>query len=241
MTISTPQEKLLQAKLDARCSVFIHKEYIHRIDRKLIAIELLSLIVPIMFFAIELVFANDLPTRKILSSINYVISAVLISMVIWSMSGSFREKLKSHQRFLTENLPIINEIDVILRKNTIDQDDENKIIDKTINLTTQESLLLPKLPIEEKQFFYREVLKEELGKNAICGVCSASPWVFIKGSCQACGNQPKAGVNIGPYPPNIASPNITLPNTTSPNVSSPSITPPSTVSPNVNSPKTTKS
>ena len=184
------REKLEQKKMDAQCSVVANRAYIARIEKFLTIVDVLAICTPIGFLSVQLALIPYEAITKALSIINPILSAALLILAIISLIKGSRNKLKQHQRFLVENLPIIEEIDQLLNDEDADIKDAKRIVEKTTNLDKEEWQLLPGMNESEKQGFYREALKLSGNPDVVCPICYKSPWKYKKSenSCQQCGN-----------------------------------------------------
>lgn len=187
------KKTLDQRKFEALCSVYLHQARISKIERAQRLVDILMLCVPILLLASS-AMADDKNSLHFLYSplriISEISSIALLALGVYSLIKDYRPRLKKHQRFLAENLPIIDEIDQLIRNNEADEKDMRRISEKTTQITKEEMDLMNDLEDKEKQSAARLALRQHGGTDVTCPICQSSPWHVKAGPniCNMCGN-----------------------------------------------------
>jgi mobilome CxxCx(11)CxxC protein len=187
------REKLEQKKFDAYFRIRIHRYNIISLERTLKRIDIVAICCPIAFLALQLAMQSSIfhimDILIILNFISYILSALLIIVVIYSLIQGYREKLKHHQKCLVEYLSIPREINEILLENKLDCKDAKRILDR-IFLIEKDEISLVDISKSIKRRFHREVLLEQYDE-ALCSKCYSSPleykWWMLWNLCPQCG------------------------------------------------------
>jgi mobilome CxxCx(11)CxxC protein len=192
--LSEQNKKALdQRKFEALCSVHLHQGRISKIEGAQRLVDILVLCVPILLLASSAMAEEKNSLHFLYSPLritNEIMAVFLLALGVYSLIKEYRPKLKQHQKFLGENLPIIDEIDQILRSNDADERDVRRIEEKTTNITKAEMELMHDLTDKEKHLAARLALRQHGGTSVVCPICQKSPWRFQAGKsvCEMCGN-----------------------------------------------------
>lgn len=199
----TLEQQLYQARLDAHCAVKLHQAKISWNEIILKIIDILAVCVPVGFFGVQVASSQFPNIASALSNIiNPLLSASLLIVVIASFVAQSRSRLKEHQRFLSEEVIIIREIEELLSQSEITLEASKRILDWVARITKEEKLLFSKITEKQRREFYRAGLRESGDVHTICPFCGASPYQYQKpkgNMCQLCGNTPIKQLTGGTY------------------------------------------
>ena len=188
------REQLYQAQVDAHSAVILHQDKIATHERLLTFVDTLAACVPIAFWGV-LVASFQFPGAAFFLNniVNPLLSALLLIMVIASFVTHARSNLKEHQRYLSEEIIIIRELEELLSQTEITTDASKRLLDWAARVEKEEALLLPKISEKKRRECYRAALRKLNDVHVVCPVCGASPYQYQKPQkemCQLCGNAP---------------------------------------------------
>lgn len=155
-----------------------------------LTIDILTFIVPVLLLIFPILQVEMLFGISI-NSVNGVLSVLLLTLAALKLLVRIPGRIEKHQRLLTKNIAVANESQNILLKSSA-LTDHNWLFRQAQALEVEDQEIIGNVSKKLAREAYRESLKElELGNTSIvCPVCKASPWIFKKGSCEACGNTP---------------------------------------------------
>jgi mobilome CxxCx(11)CxxC protein len=187
------EQQIKQIRLNALSAKYIHAKGIFRWKRYNLAIDILTLIVPLLLLVFPVLQIN-LIFGITLNNLTGVLSILLISLAVFKFTIKIPDKIEKHQELLTKNIAVAHEAQNILLNSTSSLNHEWLFRQAQI-LEAEDQGIIGNLNKKFAREAYRESLKElDINNNSvICPICKASPWNFKKGSCEACGNTP---VNI---------------------------------------------
>ena len=182
-------DKVLQIRTDALVAEYIYTKKLKKIGYMSIAITCLTILVPIIFSAAILI-AKGKDYEGALNTASIVLSAALLSLSVLSLILKLDQKRESFLIARRSNIYVSSEALKLADKEDtelswfynylaeMDSRDQENIGDVSENL---------------KKEAYRHSLKKLMPgrSDTVCSVCHASPFKFIAGSCQVCGNTPK--------------------------------------------------
>jgi mobilome CxxCx(11)CxxC protein len=181
---------LEQRRFDIRCGILLHKRQSATLDRLLTTTEVLSLCIPILFFAGH--YIPDSSTRNVVLRLGEIAAVFLIAWAVASLALDWKGKLKLHQKLLSQNFAVGDRVDSALRDPDRTKEIVERVIDETTRLTAEENQLMPKIRSGVRRSAYSEALRQT-GPHVSCPVCGASPWKtdglkgLFRGRCEACG------------------------------------------------------
>ncbi|MDD2744550.1 MAG: hypothetical protein PHV02_20005 [Rhodocyclaceae bacterium] len=182
-------DRVLQIRTDALVAEYIYSTNLKNLGYMSIAITCLTIIVPIIFSAAILI-AKGTDYENALNTTSIVLSAVLLSLSVLSLILKLDQKRES---FL-----------IARRSNIYVSSEALKLIDKAdaelswfynylAEMDSRDQENIGEVSEKLKQEAYRHSLKKLMPgrSDTVCSVCHATPFKFIAGSCQVCGNTPK--------------------------------------------------
>lgn len=181
-----PTNRLEQTKLNAISAKILHRKSLAKYESRNRVVLILTIIVPILFIIAQFVSVGT-KLESIINYISFALSLVLICVSLISIFDKYNEKITIHKIGMKNNIYVANECYNLDNKT----DFENEWFYRYVTeIDNQDNDTFSKLPESERQFAYREALKEsEPGNyNVICPHCQSSPWNFKAGNCQLCGN-----------------------------------------------------
>jgi mobilome CxxCx(11)CxxC protein len=197
--------EIRRIRFDALAAMHLHRHFIHVLRRRLVWIELASLVVPLLVIGTMLCLmlapgAAEMATVvQWIGAANCVLSIALAGLVSWSWVGSFRERLKAHEEALARNTKVRAECDRLLRLEAVGREELEELVALDSEATGHDMSLLPEFGDGVRAMAYRAVLREE---NSVCPRCRADPWVkswHITGqSCAMCGARVNKEARNGP-------------------------------------------
>lgn len=182
-------DKVLQIRTDALVAEYIYTKKLKNIGYISIAITCLTILVPIMFSGAILI-TKGTNYEGTLNTASIVLSAALLSLSVLSLILKLDQKRESFLIARRLNIYVSSEALKLTDKADtelswfynylaeIDSRDQENIGEVSENL---------------KKEAYRHALKKLMPgrSDTVCSICHASPFKFIAGSCQVCGNTPK--------------------------------------------------
>jgi len=181
-----------QKKLDSLAAKHLHVKHATRLNTKITAVDALALAVPVFYFVFRYL-AKGTPYQFIIETIWEILAALLLVATILKFALRWQEKTQTHNRLLGENISLAGQADNLLSApDNISPETAQLFFLMTQKSETEDRNILGEPPSSERQFAYREAIKESEPGNSfvVCPRCSASPWQFSPGSCQLCGNTP---------------------------------------------------
>jgi mobilome CxxCx(11)CxxC protein len=183
-----------QERLNCLSAEHLHIATLRKLKNKILVVDALALSVPIVYFPFRLLFKDTTYARGIEATWE-ILAACLIAATVVKFLAGWQERFQKHGRLLGENIALKRQAIDLLNDDRASSESAQSFLALAAKseAADRESLLKPKET--EQQYAYREALKEWGGVSVVCPICKASPWRFMKGSCQACGNNPEtAGV-----------------------------------------------
>lgn len=194
-------QAIRQKKLDSLAAKHLHVKSLAKLNRLNRIVDLLAIAVPVLFFAPRYLAKGTSLAAPVEAGWE-ALAAILLGVVILKLALRWEERALTHSKLLAENIFLIGQANDLLLVGP------EKIPAESIPLflrlaersETADREAIGEPSEKEKQFAYREGLKELEGNASIrCPICNSSPWQFRPGSCQLCGNTP------APVQPNAAS------------------------------------
>lgn len=184
------EQQIKQIRLNALSAKYIHTKEMRRWKRYNLTIDILTFIVPVLLLVFPILHIDRLFGISI-DSVNGVLSVLLLTLAVLKLLVRIPDRIEKYQRLLTENITLANEAQNILL-NASARADKNRLYQQAQTLEIEDQELIGNVRKKLVREAYREALKElDLGDSSIvCPVCKASPWIFKKGNCEACGNTP---------------------------------------------------
>jgi mobilome CxxCx(11)CxxC protein len=181
--------RLEQERLDCLSAEHLHIAALRKLRSKILFVDVLAIGVPITYFPFRLLFKDTQYALGIERAWEILAGCLITATVVKFLLG-WQERFQKHGRMLGENIALKRQaIDLLNDDRTTSESAQSFLaLAAKSEAADRESLLKP--DIKEKQYAYREALKEWGGAAVVCPICNGSPWKFVKGSCQTCGNKP---------------------------------------------------
>lgn len=184
------EQQIKQLRINALSAKYIHTKEIKRWKLYNVAIDVLTLIVPILLLIFPILQIEEVSGISATDATG-VFSILLLSLAVLKLIIKIPDKIEKHQQLLMKNIAIANEAQNILL-NPVSNLAGEGFYRKVQELDVEDQEIIGNVNKKISREAYRESLKELEPDNIsiVCPVCKASPWKFKKGSCEACGNTP---------------------------------------------------
>lgn len=182
-------ESVLQIRTNALVAEYIYTKMLKKIGYMSIAITCLTILVPIIFSAAILI-AKGTEYESVFNSISIALSAVLLSLSILALILKLDHKRENYLIARRSNIYVSSEALKLIEK----EDTElSWFYNYLAEMDSRDLENIGEISEELKKEAYRHSLKKLIPgrSDTLCSVCHASPFTFISGSCQVCGNTPK--------------------------------------------------
>jgi mobilome CxxCx(11)CxxC protein len=123
------------------------------------------------------------------------VAVLLLVTVALKIVYKWSDKAQAHSRLMGENIAVVGLADDLLAENpeTVSPETQRYFRRVAERSEQEDRMVLDSAKKKERQAAYREGLKEFSPATAaatVCPVCNSSPWHFVPGACDACGNTP---------------------------------------------------
>lgn len=181
-------DRITQKKLNFICATKLHVRQLAWLQKWNTRVDLAAIVVPLIYFVFRYL-AKGTAASPYVETLWEILAVLLIAFVVCKIVMHWQEDAEKHSRLLGENISLVRQADNLLVSGRTTLSDGVQLFfalaEKTDIADTE---LLGQPSEKDRQFAYREGLKE---MNIACVHCHTSPWDFISGSCQACGNTPQ--------------------------------------------------
>ncbi len=181
--------KIDQIKINAISAKILHIRYLKKYNIANNIFIALTIIVPILFIGAQYI-AKGTESEDIVNIFSLVMSLILISVSILCLIYRLSDKTSLHKTGLSNNLRIIQECDNL----KVTPEPELKWFYQYVTEFDRFDIeIFSEIKDKDRKFAYRQALKElEPGNHTIlCPICKSSPWKFVSGNCELCGNTEK--------------------------------------------------
>lgn len=182
-------DRVLQVRTDALVAEYIYTIKLRTLGYISTAITCLTIVVPIIFSAAILI-AKGTSYENALNVASVVLSAVLVSLSVLSLIFKLDQKRESFLIARRSNIYVSSEALKLIDKSDTEL---SWFYNYLTEMDSRDQENIGEVSKNLKQEAYRHSLKKLMPgrSDAACSVCHASPFKFIAGSCQVCGNTPK--------------------------------------------------
>ena len=182
-------DRILQIRTDALVAEHIYSKKLNTLNTLANTISTLTIIIPIILSAIILTSQNSQYKNEI-NAASVLITAILLSLTIGSLIFKTDQKRENYIIGRRSNIYIANES---LRLLTEQDSNLTWFYNYLVETDSKDLENVGYIDEDLKKEAYRNALKKLIpGRNDVtCAVCRASPFIYVKGSCQVCGNEPK--------------------------------------------------
>jgi|SRR6266850_5129402 len=186
-------QRLRQKKMDALVARNLHRPRVARFHRLGLLVDLLALTVPVGYFAVRYL-AKDTSWMRAVEIIWELLAGLLLAMTIAKLVLKWQERSELHTNLMAKDIAFIAHIDYLLTLSHTGNisDDAINVFLLSADQDHADAAALVNVTATEKQMAYREALKEiePSSTTTVCPECRASPWQYVPGICQLCGNTP---------------------------------------------------
>ncbi|EOK5734482.1 mobilome CxxCx(11)CxxC protein [Vibrio vulnificus] len=181
-------KKLLQIRTDALSAEYVYNKELNKIGIASTAITALTILVPVIV-TLTLVWAIGTEYEDLLNAISYVSSGCLLCLSIGSLIFKLEQKKEAYLIGRRTNISIGNEAQELMSNTNLDPTWFYKFVAEQ-DAKDQENVSEISESVKQEAYRYTLMKLHPSDSNVVCAVCSASPYIFTKGSCQLCGNKP---------------------------------------------------
>lgn len=184
-------QTIRQKKVDSLAAKHLHVRSRVKLNRLNRIVDWLAISVPLLYF-VPRFLAKGTPYDGPVEIGWEIIAAVLVCFVGMKIVYHWEERAQTHSRLLGENISLVRQADDLLLSTGQMPETVQLFLRLAERSETADREAIGEPSAEERQFAYREALKElEPGNvSVVCPQCGSSPWRFTRGSCQLCGNVP---------------------------------------------------
>ena len=182
-------DRILQVRTDALVAEYIYAIKLKQLGYMSMTITCLTILVPIMFSAAILITKGTC-YEDALNTASIVLSAVLLSLSVLSLILKLDQKRENFLIARRSNIYVSSEALKLIDKADIEL---SWFYNYLAEMDSRDQENIGEVSEKIKQEAYRHSLKKLMpGKSdTVCSVCHSSPFKFVAGSCQVCGNTPK--------------------------------------------------
>jgi mobilome CxxCx(11)CxxC protein len=184
-------DTISQRKLDSLAAKHLHVKQLVKLSNRNRLVDFLAIAVPVVYFVFRFL-AKGTRSGYYIELIWEILAALLLALTILKIVYKWQERAERHNKLLGENIALVGQADNLLSdRQTASPESARLFLVLAANSETADRELLGRPSEEDRKFAYREALKEfQSGRDTVCPQCKASPWNFVPGSCQLCGNTP---------------------------------------------------
>lgn len=182
----------MQIRTDALVAEHIYAIKLRNIGFISMAITGLTILVPIMFSAAILI-AKGTQYESNINIASIVLSTALLCLSVSSLIIKLDQKRENFLIARRSNIYVSSETLKLIDKADKEDAELSWFYNYVAEIDSRDQENIGKVSKKLRQEAYRYSLEKLRPGQAdtVCSVCGASPFKFIAGSCQACGNTPK--------------------------------------------------
>lgn len=189
------KERVQQKRFDSLAAKHLHVRRMHRLNRFNRTIDFLALAVPIVYFALRYT-AKGTSHEHWVEPVWEVLAGILLAMIVFKLAFHWEERAQKHSGLLAENIGVVRQAEGLLVAPHISPESAALFLVLADRSEKEDRDLLGQPRAKDRQFAYREALKESGGATAVCPLCALSPWrvrrrrlwEFGQELCDVCGN-----------------------------------------------------
>ena len=178
-----------QIRTNALVARTIHRNRLKKARMYSGIISALTVLVPIMFLAAQY-WSKGTKGESLVIGAASIGSALLLCLSVVGLIMRIDLKILNHSIGINNNILVASEA----LKLEVETDDIrlNWFYRYVAEIDMNDANVLADASSTEKQDAYREALKESHpgDTQVVCPICRASPFQYMKGTCQTCGNTP---------------------------------------------------
>jgi mobilome CxxCx(11)CxxC protein len=185
-------DQIRQKKMDALAAKHLHVRLRKSLNWRNQLIDFLAIGVPILYFVVRYA-AKGTEAQRSVELVWEGLAALLLFLTVMKITYHWEERAQQHSTLMSENLSLVRQADALLTEgHRATQDRIRAFLELADRIENDDLKALANATMTERQEAYRSGLKEfQPGGMSLCLVCNASPWHFMPGSCEACGNTPQ--------------------------------------------------
>lgn len=182
-------EKIKQIRMNALVAEHVYSHRLTQLNIFKLIIDVLTIILPILVTSVLLVIKGT--AFEAMGNIaSILLSALLLGLVVFSLLLKFEDKKTQYQIGRKDNIYVANEALKLLSE---PDDKLNWFYTYIAEMDSRDSDAIGAVSEDVRQEAYRKALMKLVpgSTSVVCPVCFASPFKYIKGLCQVCGNSPQ--------------------------------------------------
>jgi mobilome CxxCx(11)CxxC protein len=183
--------EIRQKKLDNLAAKYTHARRISKLNTLQRLVDFFAIGVPILYIPVRYLAKGTASSDRVEMAWE-LLAALLVLLVVLKIVFRWQDSAELHTKLMGENISLARQADELLRAGDVVTDQSISFFLHLAEKSDKEDLeLVGVLPPKDKQFAYREALKEFNPHDPRCPQCNASAWKFKNGDCQLCGNTPE--------------------------------------------------
>ncbi len=185
-------DNLTQQRLQALVAVHLHRKYISILRRRNLLVEFLTIAVP-TFYIVPRFILKGTASAPVIEVAWELLASILLILAILRVVFKWQDREVRHTFMSYKNAEVAQEASQFLSKAFISSETVEQFLKRIADYDAHDNDdLLLGTPAKEDQEAFRKALKELVpGSTKLCPKCGADPWIYQKGSCEACGGTPK--------------------------------------------------
>lgn len=183
-------ERIVQIRLNALTAKNLHARRLSKLRRLNIVYLSITFLVPI-FYVVPTYILKGSDLESSAGYVGFALNMLLLGIAVFYVISKVDDKILQHRRLLQENIYVANEALEFVNNHRAESE-LSWFFRYVSRVDDEDKAAVAEWSEDERQLLYREALKELYPGDAtvVCPICKASPYKFVKGSCQTCGNTP---------------------------------------------------
>lgn len=185
-------EQIQQKRIDCLAAKHLHVRLLATLNKKQRLVDFLAIAVPLVYVPVRYL-AKDTQYAAPVEIAWELLAAFLVVMVALKIVYKWQDHAQECKQLMGENIFLIREAEELLRDEIGISPEKSRLFFTLADRSEAEDRdLLGEPKLKHRQFAYREAMKEAYPSriDTVCPNCGASPWKFMPGACQLCGNTP---------------------------------------------------
>ncbi|MCP1466577.1 mobilome CxxCx(11)CxxC protein [Pseudomonas sp. S3E17] len=179
---------VLQGRTNALVAEYIYTSKLKLLETLSLTISCLTILVPILFSAAILI-AKGTPYESALNVVSIMLSVLLLTLSVFSLILKIDQRRENYLIARRSNIYVGSEALKLLHK---DDSELSWFYNYLVEMDSRDQENLGSVSGVLKKEAYRYSLSKLVpgDANVVCSFCESSPFNFIPGECQVCGNTP---------------------------------------------------
>jgi len=179
-------DQITQQRLNCLCTKHLHVPQRVKLNKLNRLVDFFAIGVPLLYLPVRFL-AKDTAVGLASEVVWEILAAMLLVLTFLKINQRWQERAEEHSSLLGENIAIAGQADNLLRDiKHVSPEAASLFFLLAQRSEAADRKALGEPTTAERQRAYREGLKEA---QYNCPHCSASPWKYVPGPCQACGNK----------------------------------------------------